>query len=168
MMNKQAPMKKPTPPVPRCNSRQMNRALLFYAVVGSLELIMDDIPERLQAAGIAEELRAYTDQLVNMANRLTDTYPPEEVEAMRKQQKRLYIELETHNVMGGYEGHTWMKVRTLDAIIKAAYSCDGCMLCLKPDKCSTCSLGKAFDSCLPDHRMPGESWQNINVFEGME
>lgn len=146
--------------VPRCNSRQMNRGLLLLSCRNSILSCMEEIPERIDAAGIREQLENISVALDACSDRLIATYPDDKQDAMQHLKAKLCIELTSKYTTVG-KGYTSCRTDVFDTLVKQAH--ENCKLCVYPHKCNSCDLGKALDRCTPEERKKGESWADIWV-----
>ena len=144
--------------VPRCNAQQMNMGLLLLACRNSAMMVLNELPERVDAAGIREMLETICIQLDHCSEKMIETYPAEKQPTMQNLRESLCIELTAKYKAVGV-GYTSCRTDTFDTLVKEAH--ENCKICIKPDKCNKCDLGKALDRCTPEERNKGESWADI-------
>lgn len=145
--------------IPRCNADQMNAALLLFSCKNGIAQVMKDIPQRVDAAGIREDLEQVGTILTKAMNALVDTYPEEKREAMERLKQSLLLMMTTSRSKA--PGYTELRADVLDTLVTSAH--ENCKLCTHPHKCNTCKLGKALDKSTPEERGPGGSWADIWV-----
>lgn len=147
--------------LPRCNSRQTSGYLAMLAVRRTLMVIRDDIPERLDAVGAKDAVDGMIVRTTKMAEQLLMTYPETKQRSLWDQANYVIVKLETARDPNGSKGHTYIDTDTLGTVLEHAH--ESCRLCVKPERCNTCDLGKAFDKCCPEERGKRESWADIDI-----
>lgn len=149
--------------LPRCNSLQVNRYLLLFAIARTMQIVADGIPERIAAVNDEDLISRILVDTAKLADDLLTTYPAEKQQTMARQAGHLRIKLEATAAPIGTKGHTLIDIGVLGTLIDNAH--EQCKLCAHPERCNTCRLGKTFDRCCPEERRKGESWADINVSE---
>ena len=146
--------------LPRCNAHQMNRGLLLLSCRNAVQYCIDEIPERVDAAGIRQQLEMVCGILEGCSDRIIATFPEEKQDAMQHLREKLCIELTSKYTTPGV-GFTQCRTDIFDTLVQYAH--ENCKLCVNTHKCNTCKLGKALDKCTPEERGKGESWADIWV-----
>ena len=158
-------MKKEKYPVIRSCTHDTQWLFGFDASVRTLDCYQDECKDRLEAIGATEELRIIREQLRDMCEKLTLTFPSEKLPAIYRQLPYLFYRIDVGKPVTE-KTNTIMDVDELGTLIKYAHEMN-CRLCTHPTYCgSRCELSKVFDHILPETRDRKESWAYIDVVNG--
>lgn len=148
-------------PEMRARSGETNWLFALMASVKTMEQVDESLGPRLDAIAGRQELREIAKDATRLTNDLVMTWPQEKRKTLRNQARYLYYQINVGIPAGQDKTCTAIDVHQLGVILKYAH--DTCKLCVNPERCNRCELGKAFDRCVPECRGKKDSWADIDI-----
>lgn len=148
-------------PVIRAQSQETNWLFALMASVRTMEMVDQELGKRLEAVCGREEMKELAKAASRLVNDLVMTWPVEKRQTLRKPAKYLYYQINVGIPAGQDKTCTAVNVHTLGTVLNYAH--EQCKLCVKPERCNQCDLGKALDRCVPECREKKCSWAEIDI-----
>lgn len=134
----------------------------FSTAVENLFESVDYMANRLEATGHLEDVKRIAAETKNILLDISKTFYPEKREVLAKLSKSAQTRIVFRKSVTPEPDAVWIFSKELQTLISKAH--EECKLCMHPERCKSCDLGKAFDRCISIDREK-TSWQNIDVDE---
>ena len=152
---------KPVIPVLRARQYDMTSLYSYICAAETLEKSRVDLQQRLAVVPMGRErMETIASAASKLLVDLLGTYPPEKRDTIRRMIPKMHYRVMMGKMASKDPEMTYIRTDDVDTLCGLAH--ETCKICLHPEACDRCALGKLFDHLLTVDRMGG-SWLDYDL-----
>lgn len=149
----------------RASSMDIDALYGLSAAVTEMENLCERVPRRIEAINGWKKVNTIRTLLIQLVEDMAMTYPKEKLVMIHRALPNMAFRIIRGPQASLRKDEVMMEVGNLSTIIMHAH--EQCKLCLDPDGCRRCDLGRALDQSLGYDR-DGTSWQDVYLDDSLK